>query len=44
MPGVLGVTPKIADKHIQVTYEPARVPVERLKEVIGQPSFTALEA
>lgn len=43
VPGVQEVRPKVAQKHVQVTYEPAKVPVERLKEVIGQAGFTALE-
>jgi copper chaperone CopZ len=38
------VKPKVAQKHVQVTYEPAKVQAERLKEVIGQAGFTALEA
>ena len=42
--GVRGVISKVAQKHVQVTYEPAQVPVERLKEVIGQAGFTVLEA
>ncbi len=44
VPGVRDVTPKIAQKHVQVTYIPAQVPTERLKEAIGQAGFTALEA
>lgn len=44
VPGVREVKSKVAQKHIQVTYEPAKVPAERLKEVIGQAGFTVLEA
>jgi copper chaperone CopZ len=44
IPGVREVRSKVPQKHVQVTYEPARVPAERLKEVIGQAGFTALEA
>ncbi len=44
VPGVREVKPKVAQKHVQVTYEPAKVQAERLKEVIGQAGFTALEA
>lgn len=44
VPGVREVKPKVAQKHVQVTYEPAKIPAERLKEVIGQAGFTALEA
>ncbi|MGH2397611.1 MAG: heavy metal translocating P-type ATPase, partial [bacterium] len=44
VPGVREVTPKVAQKHIRVMYEPSRVPVDQLKDVIGKAGFTAVEA
>lgn len=43
MPGVQEVKPKVARKQVYVSYEPAKVQQQQLKEAIGNSGFTALE-
>lgn len=44
LPGVQDVKPKVARKQVYVSYEPAKVKQQELKEAIGNSGFTALEA
>ncbi len=44
LPGVRDVKPKVAQKHITVRYEPAKIQERGLKEVVEKAGFTAVEA
>lgn len=43
VPGVQEVKLKVPKKYVYVKFEPARVPAERLKDVIGKAGFAAIE-
>lgn len=43
VPGVQEVKPKVARKQVHVSYEPAKVQQQQLKEAIGNSGFTAIE-
>lgn len=43
LPGVQEVKPKVARKQVYVSYEPAKVKQQQLKEAIGSSGFTAIE-
>lgn len=43
LPGVQEVKPKVAQKHVVVRYEPARVGVDELKGAFDKAGFTAVE-
>jgi len=43
LPGVREVKPKVAQKHVSVRYEPAKVEVQVLKEAVEKAGFTAVE-
>lgn len=44
LPGVGEVRPKVAQKHVSVWYEPARVQEPGLKKAVENAGFTAVEA
>jgi len=44
LPGVRAVKPKVAQKHVAVRYEPAKVQEQHLKDAVGKAGFTAVEA
>jgi heavy metal translocating P-type ATPase len=44
MPGVREITPKVAQKHVVVRYEPARVAPSELKGALDKAGFKAVEA
>ena len=44
LPGVREVKPKVAQKHVYVRYEPARVKEQQLRNALGAAGFTAVEA
>ena len=44
IPGVREVKPKVAQKHVSVRYEPAKVEVKVLKEAVEKAGFSAIEA
>lgn len=44
LPGVREVKPKVAQKHVSVRYEPAKVREQQLKAAVGKAGFTAVEA
>ena len=44
LPGVREVRSNVAQKHIRVRYEPAKVDAARLKNAVVQAGFTAAEA
>lgn len=44
VPGVREVKSKVPQKHVQVIYEPSKVEVTHLKDVITEAGFVALEA
>jgi cation transport ATPase len=43
MPGVRSVTPRVAQKKVSITYEPAVVSRDRLKATFGELGFTGIE-
>jgi copper chaperone CopZ len=43
LPGVQQVKPKIAQKHVYVSYEPAKVGQQQLKKALLDSGFTAIE-
>jgi copper chaperone CopZ len=44
MPGVREIKPKVAQKHVVVRYEPARVGRDERKRALGKAGFKAVEA
>ncbi len=44
LPGVREVKPKVAQKHVSVRYEPAKVQQQHLKDAVEKAGFTAVEA
>ncbi|WDT73699.1 MAG: heavy-metal-associated domain-containing protein (plasmid) [Candidatus Manganitrophus sp.] len=42
--GIREVKPKVAQKHLVVRYEPAKVKEEQLKKALDDAGYTALEA
>jgi heavy metal translocating P-type ATPase len=44
LPGVREVRPKVAQKHVYVRYEPARVQEQDLREALSAAGFSAVEA
>lgn len=44
LPGVQEVRPKVAQKHVYVSFEPAKVKQQQLKEALQESGFTAIEA
>jgi len=44
VPGVREVTPKVAQKHVCIRYEPSKVPESRLRAALEMAGFSAIEA
>jgi len=44
VPGVREVRPKVGQKHVYVSYEPAKVQGQQLRDAVGGAGFTVVEA